>query len=55
MLGNWAQANWPNFPYDSPSLDLFEQRFLIASGEILGTVRHVTGDERDRLRINLLS
>lgn len=55
MPWNWTQAGWPNFLYDAASLELLEQRFLIASGEILGAVRHVTGDERDRLRIDLLS
>lgn len=30
-----------------------ERRFLLSSGEILGAVRHVTGDERDRLRLRI--
>lgn len=55
MPWNWTQADWPNFRYDSAALEPFERRFLLSSGEILGAVRHLTGDERDRLRIELLS
>lgn len=55
MLWNWTQPDWPNFRYDSRAIEPFERRFLLSSGEILGAVRHVTNDERDRLRIELLS
>lgn len=55
MPWNWTQADWPNFRYDAAALDRLERQFLLSSGEILGAVRHVTGDERDRLRIELLS
>ncbi|WP_128255585.1 Fic family protein [Falsirhodobacter deserti] len=55
MPWNWTQAGWPNFRYDSAAIAPFEQRFLMSSGEILGAVRHVTGEDRNRLRIDLLS
>ena len=55
MRWNWTQPDWPNFRYDSAAVEPFERRFLMSSGEILGAVRHVTGEERDRLRIELLS
>ena len=55
MRWNWTQPDWPNFRYDSDAVEPLEQRFLLSSGEILGAVRHVTGKERDRLRIELLS
>jgi Fic family protein len=55
MRWNWTQPDWPNFRYDSAAVEPLERRFLLSSGEILGAVRHVTGDERDRLRIELLS
>lgn len=55
MRWNWTYTDWPKFCYDSAALEPLERRFLLLSGEILGAVRHVTGEERDRLRIELLS
>ena len=55
MRWNWTQPGWPNFQYDSASVEPLERRFLLSSGEILGAVRHVTSEERGRLRIELLS
>ena len=55
MAWNWTQPGWPNFNYDPSALEALDRRFLLSSGEILGAVRHVDGDERDRLRIELLS
>jgi len=55
MRWNWTQPDWPNFGYDSTAVEPLERRFLLSSGEILGAVRHVAGEERDRLRIELLS
>jgi Fic family protein len=55
MRWNWTHPDWSNFGYDSTAVEPFERRFLLSSGEILGAVRHVTGEERDRLRIELLS
>ena len=55
MRWNWTQPDWPNFRFDHAAVEPLERRFLLSSGEILGAVRHVSGDERDRLRIDLLS
>lgn len=55
MHWNWTHTDWPNFRYDSAAIEPLERQFLLSSGEILGAVRHVTGDERDQLRIELLS
>ena len=55
MRWNWTQPDWPNFRYDSTAIEPLERRFLISSGEILGAVRHLINEERDQLRIELLS
>lgn len=55
MTWNWTQPGWPNLRYDAASLDALERRFLLSSGEVLGAVRHVGPDERERLQIELLS
>ncbi|MGV8988838.1 MAG: Fic family protein [Cypionkella sp.] len=55
MAWNWTQEGWPRFSYDAQTLDAFERRFLMASGEVLGAVRHVGQGDRERLQIELLS
>ena len=55
MEWNWTKAGWPHFTYDAAALDALERRFLVASGEVIGAIRHITDDERDMLRIELLS
>ena len=55
MRWNWTQPDWPNFRYDPAPIDQLERQFLLSSGEILGAVHHVAGNDRDQLRIELLS
>lgn len=55
MTWNWQRPDWPRFQYDPQVLAPYEQRFLLASGEILGAVHHVSPSEQDQLRIDLLS
>ena len=55
MRWNWTRPDWPNFRFDSAAVEALERRFLLSSGEIVGAFRYLAGDERDRLRIDLLS
>jgi Fic family protein len=55
MSWNWQQPDWPEFRYDAAVLTPIEERFLVSSGKILGTVQHVNPVERDQFRIDLLS
>ncbi|WP_068306566.1 Fic family protein [Pararhodobacter sp. CCB-MM2] len=55
MRWNWTQPDWPNFRYDRAPIDQLERQFLLSSGEILGAVRHVASNDRNQLRIELLS
>lgn len=55
MAWNWTQQGWPRFVYDAGLLDPFEKRFLLSSGEMIGAVRHFNSEDRDLLRIELLS
>jgi Fic family protein len=55
MKWNWTQKGWLGFVYDAAALEPLENRFLLSSGEMVGAVRHVSDDERDLLRIELLS
>ncbi|APO76771.1 filamentation induced by cAMP/death on curing-related protein [Rhizobium etli 8C-3] len=55
MRWNWTQEGWPNFVYDAAVLEPLERQFLLSSGEVIGAVRHVGDEERDLLRVELLS
>ena len=55
MVWNWTQHGWPHFAYNPVALEPLERRFLLLTGEVIGAVRHVSDDERDLLRIELLS
>ncbi|WP_117193812.1 Fic family protein [Rhizobium terrae] len=55
MMWNWQHGDWPNFIYDSAALEPFERQFLLNSGEFIGAYRHVSADDRDLLRIELIS
>lgn len=54
MRWNWQQPDWPAFTYDAKAMDTLEQRFLLRAGEFVGAYRHVSADERDSLRIELI-
>ncbi len=47
--------SWPHFIYGHAPLEPLESRFLLSSGEVIGAVRHVCDEERDLLRIELVS
>ena len=55
MKWNWTQKGWPQFTHDVTALEPLERRFLLSSGEVIGAVRHVSEEERNLLRIELLS
>lgn len=55
MKWNWEQPDWPHFSYDTQALEPLEREFLLRSGEFLGVFRHVSPDDRDQLRIDLIS
>ncbi|MER9330590.1 Fic family protein [Mesorhizobium sp. M0488] len=55
MAWNWEQADWPHFTYDKMALDPLESEFLLRSGEFLGVFRHVGSEDRDQIRVELIS
>jgi Fic family protein len=55
MTWNWQQPGWPGLRYDSTALEPLERRFLLRSGEFIGAFRHVGPDDRDMLKIELIS
>jgi Fic family protein len=55
MTWNWEQPGWSGFTFNAAELEAFEARFLLHSGEFNGAFRHVGENDRDTLRIELLS
>ncbi|HWJ88727.1 MAG TPA: Fic family protein [Pelagibacterium sp.] len=54
MSWNWQQPEWPHFTYDEQALVTPEKQFLLRSGEFIGAYRHISEDDRDMLRIELI-
>ena len=55
MKWNWERADWPHFTYDRKQLEPLEGEFLLRSGEFLGVFRHIGPDDRNQIRIDLIS
>src|SRR5438552_7464979 len=55
MTWNWEQPEWPNFSYDSNTLEPLEQQFLRQSGEFVGVCKHMGSDDQETLKIELIS
>lgn len=55
MTWNWQQADWPKFTYDTKALEPLEREFLLRSGEFIGAFKHVGEDDKNALKIELIS
>ena len=54
-MWNWEREEWPNFRYDQKALAPFEAKFLTQSGHALGVCTHISEDEKNGLKIELMS
>jgi Fic family protein len=55
MKWNWELEDWPYFSYDSKELVELEVEFIKNSGKLLGAMKHINKDEKEQLRIELIS
>ena len=55
MAWNWQQTDWPEFSYDARALEPLGRQFLLNSGEFIGAFKHVGENDRDMLKIELIS
>jgi len=55
MTWNWQTPDWPKFTYDYRALEPLEQKFLLQSGQFIGACKHVGSDEKETLKIELIS
>lgn len=55
MKWNWQRPDWPDFQWDSAALAALEARFLQQSGVVIGSVKHLSDDDRVALTIDLMT
>lgn len=55
MAWNWQQPDWPIFTWDRSRLLVAEQRFFLGGGVLLGTVKHLTDEDQEQLKIEAMS
>jgi Fic family protein len=55
MPWNWQRADWPHFRWNASRLVKAEERFLIGSGVLRGTLKHVTESQEHVLLVESLS
>lgn len=55
MKWNWQHKNWPNFTYDATALSEYESQFLHKAGIMYGSLKHITEDDKESLRVQLIS
>jgi hypothetical protein len=54
MTWNWQQPDWPNFTWDQALLRNAEKHFLIGTGLLAGTLRHLAATDQEQLTIDAL-
>ena len=55
MNWNWQHKDWPDFRFDLAQTASLEAQFLLQSGHMLGVSGHLSVDDRNQIRIELLS
>ncbi len=55
MLWNWKHKNWPEFTFSKEKLAGFEKDFLQQAGMLYGSLKHVSDEDHDTLKVNLIS
>lgn len=55
MTWNWQRDTWPHFSYDRKALESQEARFLRLAGESFGAFKHISEEDKNRLKVDLMS
>jgi Fic family protein len=55
MKWNWQQVDWPEFTYDKAQLEPLEAQFLKSEGILLGAFKHLSQDDKDTIKIDIIS
>ena len=52
---NWQQNDWPHFTYEAKPLELLEEQLFSGSGLLLGFVKHLSRDDENTLKVDIIS
>lgn len=55
MTWNWQHPEWPNFTWDRRKIASAEEQFLLGSGVVIGSVKHLGEREHKQLLVDLMS
>ena len=55
MKWNWQHKKWPHFNFNEASFIKLQQKFIEQAGEQTGSIKHISYDEKEVLKIQLLS
>jgi Fic family protein len=55
MKWNWQQPDWPDFRWDPARLAQAEDMFLLGTGVLIGSAKHLAGADRDELVVDEMS
>ncbi|MGP8259267.1 MAG: Fic family protein [Acidobacteriaceae bacterium] len=55
MRWNWQQPDWPNFTWNPARLTRAEERFLLGTGVLIGTAKHLGDSELAQLSVDEMS
>jgi hypothetical protein len=55
MKWNWQQPDWPDFSWDESRLRKAEEHFLVGTGMLTGTLKHLPQSEQEQLTIESIS
>lgn len=55
MKWNWQQPDWPKFRWESVPLAALEGQFLQQSGILIGSVKHLTEDDRSAITVDIMT
>ena len=54
-MWNWQQDDWPHFQYDKKAIEELEAKFLKQSGMSLGAFKHISDEDKELLKVELIS
>jgi Fic family protein len=55
MTWNWQQPDWPDFSWDSTPLREAERTFLLGTGGLVATLKHLPASDQEKLTIDAIS
>jgi Fic family protein len=55
MTWNWQRPDWPDFLWNESLLRKAEEEFLVGSGIVAGTVKHLDAAEREQFTVEAMS